>query len=116
MELSAYESMYATEDGHWWYRGMERITISLLNQLYPSPRNLRILDAGCGTGGATRFLLPFGTVTGCDVCGYPGDPGRTQATDGHFVTVTFTSLCGNGTIDASVSREDFQQVARLLQK
>ena len=67
MELSAYESMYATEDGHWWYRGMERITISLLNQLYPSPRNLRILDAGCGTGGATRFLLPFGTVTGCDI-------------------------------------------------
>jgi len=43
-----------------------------------------------------------GNVTGCDVCGYPGDPGRTQSGDGHFVTVTFTSLCGNGVIDASV--------------
>ena len=46
-----------------------------------------------------------GTVTGCDVCGYPGDPGRTQASDGHFVTVTFTSLCGNGAIDASVGEQ-----------
>jgi hypothetical protein len=46
-----------------------------------------------------------GTVTGCDVCGYPGDPGRTQASDGHFVSVTFTSLCGNGAIDASVGEQ-----------
>jgi hypothetical protein len=46
-----------------------------------------------------------GTVTGCDLCGYPGDPGRTQSNDGHFVTVTFASLCGNGTIDASVGEQ-----------
>lgn len=59
--------MYAAEDGHWWYRGMERITTSLLSQLYPEPRDLCILDAGCGTGGAIKFLLPFGTVTGCDL-------------------------------------------------
>ncbi|MBY0276450.1 hypothetical protein K2Z84_13990 [Candidatus Binatia bacterium] len=31
---------------------------------------------------------------------YPGSPSRTQANDGHFVTVTLTSLCGNGTVDA----------------
>jgi hypothetical protein len=30
---------------------------------------------------------------------YPGSPSRTQADDGHFVTVTIESLCGNGTID-----------------
>jgi len=46
-----------------------------------------------------------GTVTGCDLCGYPGDPGRTQSSDGHFVTVTFTSLCGNGAIDAGVGEQ-----------
>jgi len=67
MELSEYQTMYEAEDGHWWYRGMERITVSMLSQLYPSPPHLRILDAGCGTGGAMRFLLPFGTVTGCDI-------------------------------------------------
>lgn len=30
---------------------------------------------------------------------YPGSPARIQADDGHFVTVTLVSLCGNGTID-----------------
>ena len=31
---------------------------------------------------------------------YPGDNNRDVNADGHFVTVTFTSLCGNGTVDA----------------
>src|SRR5262249_39216014 len=31
---------------------------------------------------------------------YPGNPGRVQTDDGHFVTVTLTSLCGNGVIDS----------------
>ena len=34
---------------------------------------------------------------------YPGNPPRVQANDGHFVTVTLTSLCGNGVIDAGPS-------------
>jgi hypothetical protein len=34
---------------------------------------------------------------------YPGSPSRVQTDDGHFVTVTFTSLCGNGTIDSGPS-------------
>jgi cysteine-rich repeat protein len=46
-----------------------------------------------------------GTVTGCLGCDYPGSPPRTQAADGHFVTVGFTPLCGNGVIDAEVSEQ-----------
>lgn len=34
---------------------------------------------------------------------YPGVPVRTQADDGHFVTVSIESLCGNGIIDAGPS-------------
>ncbi len=34
---------------------------------------------------------------------YPGNPARTQDDDGHFVTVTLTSLCGNGAIDTGPS-------------
>ncbi|MCC6850285.1 MAG: hypothetical protein IT294_17475, partial [Deltaproteobacteria bacterium] len=45
------------------------------------------------------------SVTGCGACVYPGSPSRTQANDGHFVTVTFTNLCGNGVIDASVGEQ-----------
>jgi hypothetical protein len=34
---------------------------------------------------------------------YPGSPARTQSDDGHFVTVSITSLCGNGVIDSGPS-------------
>jgi hypothetical protein len=51
---------------------------------------------------AVRQGQPNGSTSGCTACEYPGDPGRTLANDGHFVTVDFTSLCGNGTIDGSV--------------
>jgi hypothetical protein len=34
---------------------------------------------------------------------YPGSPARVQADDGHFVTVTIESLCGNGSLDAGPS-------------
>jgi hypothetical protein len=46
-----------------------------------------------------------GSTSGCGVCGYPGSPSRTQSSDGHFVTVSFTSLCGNGTIDGAVGEQ-----------
>ncbi len=54
---------------------------------------------------AVRQGESSGTTSGCSACGYPGSPGRTQSTDGHFLTVTFTSLCGNGTVDVSVSEQ-----------
>ena len=36
---------------------------------------------------------------------YPGAGPRTQTNDGHFLTVTFESLCGNSMIDASVGEQ-----------
>ena len=54
---------------------------------------------------AVRLGESSGSTSGCSACGYPGSPSRTQSSDGHFVTVSFTSLCGNGTVDASVSEQ-----------
>ncbi len=55
---------------------------------------------------AVRLGNGGGTVTGCSgTCQYPGSPSRTQANDGHFVTVAYTSLCGNSTVDASVGEQ-----------
>jgi hypothetical protein len=47
---------------------------------------------------AVRLGLPldYGGETAGD---YPGTGGRNAALDGHFVTVTLISLCGNGTLD-----------------
>jgi SAM-dependent methyltransferase len=46
---------------------MKRITITLVSHFCPNRRDLRILDAGCGTGAAMQYLARFGTVTGCDL-------------------------------------------------
>jgi hypothetical protein len=52
---------------------------------------------------AVRMGQQNGSTTGCAACEYPGSPSRTQSSDGHFVTVTYTSLCGNHVVDAAVS-------------
>jgi len=72
MERDQYDLMYAQEERHWWYVGMRRISAALLDR-YP-PRvtrgpscQARILDAGCGSGGMTRFLSKYGAVTGVDL-------------------------------------------------
>ena len=67
MEVREYETMFAVEDEHWWYVGMQRITTTLLTRAYPGRTDLQILDAGCGTGAVLGYLAPFGTVVGCDI-------------------------------------------------
>lgn len=65
MNVAEYEAMYRVEDSLWWYTGMRRIAQSLLDwRLQPG---LRILDAGCGTGGNMRWFQRYGTVWGVDV-------------------------------------------------
>ncbi len=67
MDPSEYRAIYTVEERHWWYAGMRAITEALVETLYPGRTDLRILDAGCGTGGAMTYLSRFGRVTGCDV-------------------------------------------------
>jgi SAM-dependent methyltransferase len=67
MKPSKYDTMFAVEERHWWYVGMQRVTAVLMEKLYPTLHNLHILDAGCGTGAAMRYLGHFGRVTGCDL-------------------------------------------------
>jgi SAM-dependent methyltransferase len=65
-----YETMFHAEGSHWWYRGMEKITRSLIERRVQPGGRLRILDAGCGTGAAmTTYLTDYGDVTGVDL--YP---------------------------------------------
>jgi SAM-dependent methyltransferase len=67
MERSEYAVMAAVEDRHWWYGGMRAIAAALLDPVYGGRRDLRILDAGCGTGGNALFLRRYGAVVGIDL-------------------------------------------------
>lgn len=74
MEPNEYAIMYQVEGHHWWYRGMEAITKKIINQHIQAITNLKILDAGCGTGLAmTTYLKDYGTVTGVDLSSHALD-------------------------------------------
>ena len=64
-----YRAIAEVDQSHWWHRGMLEISRALLGARLDRP-GLRLLDAGCGTGG---FLLwacdtaSLGSVAGVDV-------------------------------------------------
>ena len=67
MEKAEYKVMFRVEENHFWYRGMGRISNTLLRKYLPHKTNNKILDAGCGTGGALFFLQKFGKPVGIDI-------------------------------------------------
>jgi SAM-dependent methyltransferase len=75
MERIEYLRMAEVEDGMWWYRGLHAQLVALAASSRARP--LRVLDAGCGTGGLLRRLaatLPDAEVVGMDfdreACGF----------------------------------------------
>jgi SAM-dependent methyltransferase len=67
METVEYAVMAAVEDRHWWYSGMRAISAAWLDPVYGGRGDLRILDAGCGTGGNGEWLRRYGHSTGLDL-------------------------------------------------
>jgi 2-polyprenyl-3-methyl-5-hydroxy-6-metoxy-1,4-benzoquinol methylase len=66
MEKNAYTEMFSVEDKHWWYVGLHDLVTTLVKQSFP-PKKLKILYAGCGTGGLISILSNLGhTVDGID--------------------------------------------------
>lgn len=59
--------MAAVESRHWWYGGMRVIAAAMIGEAYGGQHALRILDAGCGTGGNLAFLRRYGYVVGLDL-------------------------------------------------
>lgn len=56
MEPTEYDTMARLEDSYWWYVGLRRMVGKALWSELGEKRPLRILDAGCGTGGGMASL------------------------------------------------------------
>lgn len=67
MQSTHYKDIFDNQDTHWWYRGMEEINVSLLRRYLSKKKDLKILDAGCGSGAALNYLSAFGDVIGVDL-------------------------------------------------
>lgn len=50
MKKEEYEVLFNIEDNYWWYVGLRELVLSFVDGLNKKKENLRILDAGCGTG------------------------------------------------------------------
>jgi SAM-dependent methyltransferase len=69
MKPQDYEYLYQLEENFWWFAGMREITASLLDPILSRDSRLRVLDAGCGTGGMLSWLQRYSgyrDVTGID--------------------------------------------------
>jgi SAM-dependent methyltransferase len=76
MEREQYAIMARREERHWWYAGMRRVALSVLERALDGQVGLRVLDAGCGTGGTTIELRRFGEVVGIDLAWEALEPAR----------------------------------------
>lgn len=65
MRVREHRELYRLEDIYWWFIGRRELA-RLMACRYAGEGPLRILDAGCGTGGTLSQLADLGTPVGCD--------------------------------------------------
>ncbi len=66
MRYNELKQMYQLEETYWWFVGRRRLVRDLICD-YGRSDQLKILDAGCGTGGTMQAIGDMGEVWGCDI-------------------------------------------------
>lgn len=55
-----YRMMYEAEEKLWWYRILHEKVLKEIQNKFQENKQIKILDAGCGTGGLMSFLIKHG--------------------------------------------------------
>ena len=66
MEYPQLKLMYELEDSYWWFVARRALVRDLIVR-HTAGSNLKILDAGAGTGALMDSLADLGEVWGCDI-------------------------------------------------
>jgi SAM-dependent methyltransferase len=75
MEPEVYVRLAEIERTHWWFVARRHILSEVLRRLCRLPREARVLEAGCGTGGNLSMLSRFGEIVAFE----PNAQGREAA-------------------------------------
>ena len=67
MRREQLQEMRELEDHYWWFVGRRRMVRDLVVRHMAGRESLRVLDAGCGTGGTLTALEGVGELWGCDI-------------------------------------------------
>jgi SAM-dependent methyltransferase len=109
-----YRRIFDVEQSHFWYSGMQKITASLLGDRLTRP-GLRLLDAGCGTGGFLRWTLdntPTASVFGIDIGSDAIDFARRRVPEADLRTGPLCSLpFADACFDVVVTNDVLQHVS-----
>lgn len=92
-----YQTMRSVEDSYWWFTGLRSRVIDGFKRFVDTGTSLRVLDAGCGTGGmmqTLRYHFPAANIIGIDL-------------NSHAVRSTGERNVG-GVVNASVNMAPFR--------
>jgi len=67
MEVNEYRNIFLQEKQYWLYVGIRKLTIETINKIFSGKSNLKVLDAGCGTGGLIDELQRNFACYGIDI-------------------------------------------------
>ncbi len=79
MNPGEYARMHALEDWYWWFVARRQAAVRFLLDFAPAERPLRVLDAGCGTGG---LLDLFQGMAGVEAVGADLSPDALRLSHG----------------------------------
>lgn len=126
-----YARINALDEKHGWYRGMREVTLRLIERFCQPRESLRILDAGCGTGGLLAQLVSFagpgGMLVGLDLapealqfCRQRGAPGLVQSSvvplpfrDSSFHLITCSDVLQH--LEGAGDQQALEEFYRVLQ-